>query len=147
MFHLTIITLKLENEETMKVAEISYLLSIRDDPVMMRLSRTLEQDEDNEYNDEDDAVDTNFPPVADRLLRPCFEVQLTEVLLVAVDEKQCLAKLILSPPCSDPDPGVLIFSSLNNLYKFKDSLLSCRKSLQIIEINLRQKITEYMQTK
>ena len=144
MFHLTIITLKLENEETMKVAEISYLLSIRDDPVMMRLSRTLEQVEDN---DEDDDVDTNFPPVADRLLRPCFEVQLTEVLLVAVDEKQCLAKLILSPPCSDPDPGVLIFSSLNNLYKFKDSLLSCCKSLQIIEINLRQKITEYMQTK
>ena len=138
------ITLKLENEETMKVGEISYLLSIRDDPIMMRFSRTLEQDE---YNDEDDDVDTNFPPVADRLLRPCFEVQLTEVLLVAVDEKQCLAKLILSPPCSDPDPGVLIFSSLNNLYKFKDSLLSCRKSLQIIEINLRQKITEYMQTK
>ena len=139
MFHLTIITLKLENEETMKVAEISYLLSIRDDPVMMRLSRTLEQVEDN--NDEDD-VDTNFPPVADRA---SFEVQLTEVLLVAVDEKQCLAKIILSPPCSDP--GVLIFSSLNNLCKFKDSLLSCRKSLQIIEINLRQKITEYMQTK
>ena len=125
----------------MKVAEISYLLSIRDDPVMMRLSRTLEQVEDN--NDEDD-VDTNFPPVADRA---SFEVQLTEVLLVAVDEKQCLAKIILSPPCSDPDPGVLIFSSLNNLCKFKDSLLLCRKSLQIIEINLRQKITEYMQTK
>ena len=128
----------------MKVGEISYLLSIRDDPVMMRLSRTLEQVEDN--NDEDD-VDTNFPPVAERLLRSCFEVQLTEVLQVAVDEKQCLAKIILSPPCSDPDPGVLIFSSLNNLCKFKDSLLSCYKSLQIIEINLRQKITEYMQTK